>query len=149
MNRIVILIGIILKREKGCQLFFYFLLQTLPSCPCKIAGWRTLDKKHENQTREKTSYYTEWSKSERETQMLYINAYIWTLEGWCWWAYLQGSSGDSDIESRLADTVGEGGGIDRAVSSHRPSCANQTARDKPLHSTGSSARCSLRTTRVG
>ena len=60
-----------------------------------------------------------------------------------------GRDRDTDIENRLADTVGEGGGTDRAVSSHRPSCANQTARDKPLHSTGSSARCSLRTTRVG
>ena len=26
------------------------------------------------------AYYTEWSKSERETQILYINTYIWNLE---------------------------------------------------------------------
>ena len=26
------------------------------------------------------TYYTEWSKSERERQILYINAYIWDLE---------------------------------------------------------------------
>ena len=56
-----------------------------------------------------------------------------------------GRDRDTDIESRLADTVGEGGGTDRVVSAHRLSCVNQTARDKLLHSTGSSARCSLRT----
>ena len=26
------------------------------------------------------AYYAEWSKSERETPILYINAYIWNLE---------------------------------------------------------------------
>ena len=26
------------------------------------------------------AYYTEWSKSERETQIQYMNAYIWNLE---------------------------------------------------------------------
>ena len=51
--------------------------------------------------------HTEWCKSEREKQILYINAYIWNLEKWYWWTYLQGSSGDADIENRLADTVGE------------------------------------------
>ena len=28
-------------------------------------------------------YYTEWSKSERERQVLYINTYTWNLERWC------------------------------------------------------------------
>ena len=28
--------------------------------------------------------YTQWSKSEREKQMLFINAYIWYLEKWSW-----------------------------------------------------------------
>ena len=42
--------------------------------------------------------YTEWSKSEREKQILYINAYIWNLEKWYWWICLQGSSGDADRE---------------------------------------------------
>ena len=45
--------------------------------------------------------------------MFYINAYIWNLERWYWWNYLQGSTGDTDIENRLEDTVGEGeGGAD-------------------------------------
>ena len=39
--------------------------------------------------------YTEWSESEREKQILDINAYIWNLERWYWWTYLQGSNGDT------------------------------------------------------
>ena len=63
-----------------------------------------------NEVDEPRAYYTEWSKSERERQILYINMCIWNLERWYWWAYLQGSSGDADIESRL-DTVWEGEGV--------------------------------------
>ena len=59
---------------------------------------------------EPRAYYIEWSKSEREKQILYINKYIWTLERWYWWMYLQSSSGDADIEIRLMDMVGEGEG---------------------------------------
>ena len=33
-----------------------------------------------NEVDEPRAYYTEWSKSEREKQILYINAYIWNLE---------------------------------------------------------------------
>ena len=33
-------------------------------------------------------YCTEWSKSEREKQILYINTYIWNLKKkWCKWSY--------------------------------------------------------------
>ena len=54
--------------------------------------------------------YTEWSKSERENQTWCINAYIWNLERWNWWTYLQGSSGDAEIGNKLEDTVGDGEG---------------------------------------
>ena len=57
------------------------------------------------------AYYTEWSKSERETQILYINAYIWNLERPYQWSYIQGSKGDTDIKKRLLDSVGGEGGI--------------------------------------
>ena len=60
-----------------------------------------------NEMNEPRAYYTEWSKSEREKQTLYINAYIWNLERWYWWTYLQGSKGDADIENRLVDTLGK------------------------------------------
>ena len=54
--------------------------------------------------------YTEWSKSERERQISYINVYILNLEKWFWWTYLQGRKRDSDIENRLGDTEREGEG---------------------------------------
>ena len=50
---------------------------------------------------EPRAYHTEWSKSEK--QILYINACIWNLDRWYWRTYLQGSSGDADIENRLMD----------------------------------------------
>ena len=56
-----------------------------------------------NEVDEPRAYYTEWSKSER--QILYINTYIWNLEGWYWWTYLQGSN--RDTENRLVDTEGK------------------------------------------
>ena len=45
--------------------------------------------------------YTEWSKSEREKQILHTNTYRWNLEKWYWWNYLQGSNGNTDIDNRL------------------------------------------------
>ena len=35
-----------------------------------------------NELDEPGAYYTEWSKSERETPIQYTNAYIWNLERW-------------------------------------------------------------------
>ena len=37
-----------------------------------------------NEVDEPRAYYTEWSKSERERQRLYSNAYIWNIEKWYW-----------------------------------------------------------------
>ena len=58
-----------------------------------------------NEVDEPRAYYTEWSKSEKERQISYIYTYMWNLEGWYRWTYLQGSNGDADIEKRLEDTV--------------------------------------------
>ena len=33
--------------------------------------------------------HIKWSKSERERQISYINAYMWNLEKWYRWTYLQ------------------------------------------------------------
>jgi len=57
---------------------------------------------------EPRAYYIEWSRPER--QISHINAYIWKLERWYWWSYMQGSKGDTDIMNRLLDSVGEGEG---------------------------------------
>ena len=35
-----------------------------------------------NEVDGRRAYYTEWSKSERETPIQYIKAYIWNLERW-------------------------------------------------------------------
>ena len=37
----------------------------------------------------------------------YINAYIWNLEKWCWWTWLQDRNRDTDVEKGPVDT-GEG-----------------------------------------
>ena len=49
--------------------------------------------------------------SQKEKQMSHINAYIWNLERWFWWTYLQGNHGGADTENRLRDRGGgqEGG----------------------------------------
>ena len=39
-----------------------------------------------------------------------INTYIWNLEEWYRWAYVQGSKGDTDVKNRLFNLVGEGKG---------------------------------------
>ena len=46
--------------------------------------------------------------SEREKQILYINAYIWNLERWYHWPYV--TAGDTDVKNRLLDYVGDGTG---------------------------------------
>ena len=61
-----------------------------------------------NEVDETGTYYTEWSKSERETQILYINAYIWSLDRWWQPSYMQDSERDTDVKNRLLDSVGEG-----------------------------------------
>ena len=48
---------------------------------------------------ETRAYFTEWSKSGREKQLSFVNAYIWNLERGYWWNYLKGSSGDIDMEN--------------------------------------------------
>ena len=60
--------------------------------------------------------HTEWSKSEREKQVTYINAYMWNLEKLYRWTGLQGRNRDPDVENKHMDTkagkrgVGGGGG---------------------------------------
>ena len=37
----------------------------------------------------------------------YIDSYIWNLEKWYWWTYLQGRYRGPDSEKELVDTEGE------------------------------------------
>ena len=50
--------------------------------------------------------HTEWSKTEREKQISYINAYMWNLEKWYIWTGLQGRNWDTDVENKRMDTKG-------------------------------------------
>ena len=54
------------------------------------------------------AHYTEWRKSERGKQKTYTNTYVWNVESWYWWNYLQGISRDTDRENRLMDMGWEG-----------------------------------------
>ena len=49
------------------------------------------------------------SEVSQKNKSSYINTYIWNLEKWYWWTYLEGKNRDTDIENRLVDTKGEGG----------------------------------------
>ena len=51
---------------------------------------------------------SEVSQKEKNKYHILMNIYIWNLEKWYWWIYLQGSKGDADIENRLVDTMGKG-----------------------------------------
>ena len=53
------------------------------------------------------AYYTEWSKPERKTPIQCVNAYIWNLERWQRWPYMQDSKRDTDVKNRLLNSVGE------------------------------------------
>ena len=55
--------------------------------------------------------HTEWSKSERGKQMLYINTYMWNLEKCYRWSYLHNRNRDTDVEKKCKDTKEERGGV--------------------------------------
>ena len=55
-------------------------------------------------------YYTEWMQKKRKTPIQYIIAYTWNLERWYQWPYMRDSKRDTDVKSRLLDSVGEGEG---------------------------------------
>ena len=47
--------------------------------------------------------HTQCGKSEREKQILYINACMWNLEKWYGWTYLQGGNRDTGVENKHMD----------------------------------------------
>ena len=49
--------------------------------------------------------HTEWSKSEKEKQILHINAYMWILKKkWYRWSYFQSRNRDRDVENNCVVT---------------------------------------------
>ena len=53
---------------------------------------------------------TAWRRSETEKQILYINEYMWNLEKWHVWTYLQSRNRDTDVENKYMDTKGDRSG---------------------------------------
>ena len=89
----------------------------------------------------KWAYYTEWSKSERKTPIQYINPYIWNLERWLRWPYMQDSKRDADVKNRLLNSVGEGkGGMiwENSTETCILSCVKQIVSPGLMHDTGCS-----------
>ena len=50
----------------------------------------------------------------RENKISYINAYMWNLDKWYRWCYLQSRNRDTDMENRCMETKGERG-VNREV----------------------------------
>ena len=48
--------------------------------------------------------HMEWSKSEIEKRTLFINIYMWNLEKWYRWSYLQSRNRDIAVENKYTDT---------------------------------------------
>ena len=95
---------------------------------------------------ETEAYYTEWSKSERKTPIQCINTYIyiWNLERWLWWPYMQDSKRDTDIKNRFLDSVGEdkGGMIwENSIETCILSYVKQMASPGSMHETGAQGWC--------
>ena len=84
-----------------CSIFTIARTWKQPRCPstdewiqklwyiCTMEYYSAIKKKEgigvsPNKVDEPRAYGTEWSKSERKTQILYINACVWNLERWCW-----------------------------------------------------------------
>ena len=41
------------------------------------------------------------SQKEKNIVSIYLSIYIWNLEKWYWWTYLQGRNGNIDVENGL------------------------------------------------
>ena len=56
----------------------------------------------------KLFFPNKWKFPWKKVRLKDINAYVWNLERWYWWNYLQGSNEDTDIENILRETAGRG-----------------------------------------
>ena len=103
-----------------------------------------------NEVDETAVYYIQWSKSER--QIPYFTTYIWNLERWYQWSYVQVSKGDTDVKNRLLDSEGEGeGGMiwEKSIETYILPCVKQMTSASVTHEAGHSKPCSGTTWRDG
>ena len=54
-----------------------------------------------SQVGEPRACFAEWSKTERENEMLYIDTHVSNLEKWSWWTHLQSRNTDTDVKNCL------------------------------------------------
>ena len=84
--------------------------------------------------------------SQKEKNKYHINAYIWNLEKWYWWACLQGTNRDADVEDGLCPQQGKERWDElkgALINIYTTMC--KTASGKLLYNTGSPAQCSVMT----
>ena len=75
-------------------------------------------------------YNIEWNESERENQISYIKAYMWTVEKGYRWTYFPGRNRDADTKNEHVDAgVGRGSGMDWEIriDKYTPPCVKQIA----------------------
>ena len=97
------------------------------------------------QTNQELIIQSEVSQKEKNK---YINTYVWNLERWNWWNYLQSSKGDADIENRLLDTAGkgeEGMNWKSNTETYTLSCVKHIASGNMLYDTGTQTQSSVTT----
>ena len=90
--------------------------------------------------------------SQKEKQIPSINACIWNLERWSWWAYSQGRNRDADIEKTCGHgEAGKEGGAEAesSVDTHALPCVKETAGGNFPYDSGNSNRGSATTQRAG
>ena len=91
----------------GCFTQFYHLHSSYYYLP---SSWLSFGSSPRQQTPQGSDCHTEESKSEKGKQILYINAYTWTLKKPVW-SYLQSRNRDTDIENKFMGAKGEGDGM--------------------------------------
>ena len=92
--------------------------------------------------------HTEWSKSERENQVWDMNTYMWNLEKWYRWSYLQNRNRETDVEDKHMDIKrGRGSEMNWEIKIDIYTllilCIKYITNKNLLYSTGNSTWCSV------
>ena len=90
---------------------------------------------------------SEASQKEKDKYCIFMHAYLWNLERWYWWTYLQGSNGDTDLENTFIDlgvgVEGEGGTNGESSVETYITIWKIDSKWELLCDTGSSTQCSV------
>ena len=95
---------------------------------------------------------SEVSQKEKNKNSVLTHTYIWNIEKWYWWSYLQGRTGDANAENRLVDTVREeesGADGEDGIGIFVSPYGKLTAGEKLLYNTGNPAGALWRSQGVG